>query len=47
VEEEAATEHEFHEVLNDEIPVEVATEEAPKGRRRRRAASSGVITPGA
>ena len=47
VEEAAATEHEFHEVLNDEIPVEVATEEAPKGRRRRRAASSGVITPGA
>jgi Rne/Rng family ribonuclease len=47
VEEEAATEHEFHEVLNDEISVEVATEEAPKGRRRRRAASSGVITPGA
>jgi ribonuclease E len=47
VEEEAATEHEFHEVLNDEIPVEVAKEEAPKGRRRRRAASSGVITPGA
>ena len=47
VEEEAATEHEFHEVLNDESPAEVATEEAPKGRRRRRAASSGVITPGA
>lgn len=47
VEEEAATEHEFHEVLNDEIPVEFATKEAPKGRRRRRAASSGVITPGA
>jgi len=47
VEEEAATEHEFHEVLNDEIPVEVAKEESPKGRRRRRAASSGVITPGA
>jgi ribonuclease E len=47
VEEEAATEHEFHEVLNDESSAEVATEEAPKGRRRRRAASSGVITPGA
>ena len=46
VEEEAATEHEFHEVLNDESSAEVATEEAPKGRRRR-AASSGVITPGA
>jgi len=47
VEEESATEHEFHEVLNDESSAEVATEEAPKGRRRRRAASSGVITPGA
>jgi hypothetical protein len=47
VEEDAATEHEFHEVLNDESSAEVATEEAPKGRRRRRAASSGVITPGA
>ncbi len=52
VEESAATEHEFHEVLNDEMakdetPVEEAAEAAPKGRRRRRAASSGVITPGA
>ena len=47
VEEESATEHEFHEVLNDESSAEVATEEAPKGRRRRHAASSGVITPGA
>ena len=47
VEEESATEHEFHEVLNDESSAEVATEEVPKGRRRRRAASSGVITPGA
>jgi ribonuclease E len=47
VEEESATEHEFHEVLNDVSSAEVATEEAPKGRRRRRAASSGVITPGA
>ena len=47
VEEEAATEHEFHEVQNDEkVEVEEA-EVAPKGRRRRRAASSGVITPGA
>jgi ribonuclease E len=46
VEEEAATEHEFHEVQNDEkVEVEEA-EVAPKGRRRRRAASSGVITPG-
>jgi len=47
VEEEAATEHEFHETLNDEPSeqeggdVEVV---APKGKRRRRAASSGVIT---
>ncbi len=54
VEESAATEHEFHEVLNqeiatDEAPAEATSEEmaAPKGRRRRRAASSGIITPGA
>jgi ribonuclease E len=47
VEEEAATEHEFHEVLNDASVVEEEVEVAPKGRRRRRAASSGVITPGA
>jgi Ribonuclease G/E len=52
VEESAATEHEFHEVLNDEMakdetPAEETAEAAPKGRRRRRAASSGVITPGA
>lgn len=49
--EENATEHEFHETLNSEIsenevpgesePVGVIT---PKGKRRRRAASSGVIT---
>jgi len=47
--EEDATEHEFHDVLNSDSDVEI---EAPKeekkgGRRRRRAASSGVITPGA
>ncbi len=48
VEEEAATEHEFHEVLNEEAPAEESpAEAAPKGRRRRRAASSGIITPGA
>ncbi len=49
VEEESATEHEFREVLNDESPAESesAVESAPKGRRRRRAASTGVITPGA
>jgi Rne/Rng family ribonuclease len=45
-EEESATEHEFHETLNDEVrgesePDSVVT---PKGKRRRRAASSGVIT---
>ena len=41
-----ATEHEFHEVANveevDESPEEVA--QKPAGRRRRRAASSGIIT---
>jgi len=49
VEEESATEHEFREVLNDEAPAESESDAvaAPKGRRRRRAASSGVITPGA
>jgi ribonuclease E len=49
VEEESATEHEFREVLNDETPAasDSETVAAPKGRRRRRAASTGVITPGA
>jgi hypothetical protein len=52
VEEESATEHEFREVLNDEAPTEsendaVTAVTAPKGRRRRRAVSTGVITPGA
>ena len=49
VEEESATEHEFREVQNDETPAESesSAEPAPKGRRRRRAASSGIITPGA
>jgi hypothetical protein len=45
VDEDSATEHEFHETLNDEVPTEsepaVTTS---KGKRRRRAASSGVIT---
>ncbi len=44
VEEEAATEHEFHETLNDEVPEESDAVTTPKGKRRRRAASSGVIT---
>ena len=45
-EEERATEHEFHETLNDELPGESEPDavETPKGKRRRRAASSGVIT---
>lgn len=46
VDEDSATEHEFIETLNDEVPAESAPDEvvAPKGKRRRRAASSGVIT---
>jgi len=47
VEEDSATDHEFHETLNeDRLEVEVTEEKvaAPKGKRRRRAASSGVIT---
>jgi len=49
VEEDSATEHEFREVQNDEAPTETESEAATalKGRRRRRAASSGIITPGA
>ena len=43
-EEESATEHEFHETLNDEAPTESEAVTTPKGKRRRRAASSGVIT---
>jgi Rne/Rng family ribonuclease len=42
--EESATEHEFHETLNDEVPGESDAVITPKGKRRRRAASSGVIT---
>ncbi len=54
VDESQATEHEFHETLNTEISDEVTTESdvdvaedvesKPAGRRRRRAASSGIIT---
>ena len=54
VDEDLATEHEFHETLNTEsIATDVATDsedgaetvaEKPAGRRRRRAASSGIIT---
>ena len=48
-EEESATEHEFRETLNsetlnDEAPNESEAVTTPKGKRRRRAASSGVIT---
>jgi Rne/Rng family ribonuclease len=47
VDEDAATDHEFHESQNsdsaDEEIADVAVA-APKGKRRRRAASSGVIT---
>ena len=44
--EAGASEHEFHEVLNEETPGESDPEAVttPKGKRRRRAASSGVIT---
>ena len=43
--ENAATNHEFHETLNDESPAEESEAViTPKGKRRRRAASSGVIT---
>jgi Rne/Rng family ribonuclease len=44
VEEPDATEHEFHETLNEEAPEESEAVVTPKGKRRRRAASSGVIT---
>ena len=44
VEEETATDHEFHETLNEEAPEEAEAVITPKGKRRRRAASSGVIT---
>jgi Rne/Rng family ribonuclease len=44
VEEDGATDHEFHETLNEEVPEESEAVETPKGKRRRRAASSGVIT---
>jgi len=43
---QSATEHEFHETLNGEVPGESEPDAVvtPKGKRRRRAASSGVIT---
>ncbi len=44
VEEDSATDHEFHETLNEEAPEETEAVITPKGKRRRRAASSGVIT---
>ena len=54
VDETDATEHEFHETLNTEISADSAAESSaeedevaeakPAGRRRRRAASSGIIT---
>ncbi len=50
VDEEGATDAEFREVLNSESSVQdlqdsaAASEPAPKAKRRRRAASSGVIT---
>jgi len=54
--ESAATEHEFHEILNSEsadtdsepssgdVSEDVVETVKPAGRRRRRAASSGIIT---
>ena len=39
-----ATDREYHETLNEEAPEEVEAVVTPKGKRRRRAASSGVIT---
>jgi ribonuclease E len=44
--EDLATEHEFHETLNNEsiAPESETVAEKPAGRRRRRAASSGIIT---
>ena len=44
VEEDSATDHEFHETLNEESPTDAEAVTTPKGKRRRRAASSGVIT---
>ena len=46
VDEDLATEHEFHETLNSESVMtdSETVAEKPAGRRRRRAASSGIIT---
>ena len=48
VEEEAATAHEFIEVQNDDAPDDSAEKKGSKigGRKRRRAVSTGVVTPG-
>jgi ribonuclease E len=48
VEEEAATAHEFIEVQNDDAPDNSAEKKGSKigGRKRRRAVSTGVVTPG-
>jgi hypothetical protein len=43
--EKDATEHEFHETLNDEPEAKAPQAEVKSGgRKRRRAASSGIIT---
>jgi ribonuclease E len=48
VEESAATAHEFIEVQNDEsVAPEVKKDSKIGGRKRRRAVSTGVLTPGA
>ena len=41
-----ATEHEFHEVINEDSKSESKSDEKRGGRRRRRAVSTGVVTPG-
>ncbi len=48
VEEEAATAHEFIEVQNDDAPDNSAEKKGSKigGRKRRRAVSTGIVTPG-
>ncbi len=48
VEEDAATAHEFIEIQNDEVQNEPEVKKGSKlgGRKRRRAVSTGVVTPG-
>jgi hypothetical protein len=48
VEEEAATSHEFIEVQNDDVQDRSEEKKGSKigGRKRRRAVSTGVVTPG-